>query len=139
MKKILIIPIFLIIILFISGCSFFNKSTIVGFYESELVDNAYVIQITISKDETSFVEYINNRQVDKGQCKVIDNSNNKKYQLIGELQTSEIVLNNKNLLEIKVGNLNEGKTIELKNISSTPTVFSQEFDDVDKYKMLIKK
>lgn len=138
MKKLFLIPLSLILILFISKCSSVDRFSLGGFYQSELIDNAYIIQISISTEEMKFIEYINNRKVDEGSYKVTDDINNRSHQLIGEIYTSNIVLNKPNSFEIVLENLNEGKPIKLNSIGNVPASFSEEFDDVDKYKSLIE-
>jgi hypothetical protein len=97
--------------------------------------NGYFIVISIQQQENSFVEYIDNREVDRGNYEV---SKNNVYKMKGDKQNFEITLNDDNSFEIIVEKLNDGKSIQMENIDDDiPIYFSTKFDDVDKYRSLL--
>jgi len=124
----------LIIILLLRGCTSTIKPTLKGSYQAEKDVNGYFIVISIQQQESSFVEYIDNREVDRG---IYEESKNNVYKLKGDKQNFEITLNDDNSFEIIIKKLNNGKPIQMKNIDDTPTYFSTKFGDVDKYKALL--
>lgn len=133
MRKILTI-LTLSIILLLVGCTLNTKPILKGVYQSEMKEIGYVVQISIQQDDSSFVEYIDNREVDRGTYEETENNG---YKIKSDKQNFEIILNAKNSFEIIIKNLNNGKSIQMKNIGDTPTYFSTKFADVDKYKDLL--
>ena len=136
MKKIIILMLSLISIFIFCSCSKTNKSSLQGFYQSERTTDGYVVQISIQPDENSFVEYIDNREVNSGTYDVLSD---KKYKLNGDNQTIEITLDENNSFEIIIKKVNSGNPIVLKNIDKIPADFTTGFDDVDKYKLLLEE
>lgn len=135
MKKIFII-ISLTIILLLGGCTSNIKPTLKGTYQSVMVNNGYVVQIAIQPDDNSYVEYIDNREVDRG---TYEKTENNVYKIKSDKQNFEITLNAKDSFEIIIDKINNGKPIKMKKIDDTPTYNSTKFDDVDKYKALLNK
>lgn len=133
MRKIILKGLSLAIILILGGCSSNIKPTLKGFYQSENV-NGYFVQMSIRQDDSSFVEYISNREVDSG---TYEKAENNIYRMKGDKQNFEITLNNDNSFEIIIKKLNGGNPIQMKNIDDTPTTFPPIFGDVDKYKTLL--
>ena len=88
------------------------------------------------EEDNSFVEWIDNREVDKG---THEKSENNSYRIKSNKQSLEITLNDDNSFEIVINKLNDGKPINMKNISTGDTSISfwDEFDDVDEYKTLL--
>lgn len=132
MKKRLIIAISMAITLLIVGCSNLTSPALQGFYQSSML-NGYHIQFAFQNDDSTFVAYINNLEVNKGTYESLGDRN---YILKGD--TAELKINlekndsfNLNI-ENLVKNLNEGKPIQLKNIDKTPAYFDQTFSDEDK-------
>ncbi|MEK5442622.1 hypothetical protein [Fredinandcohnia sp. FSL W7-1320] len=105
-----------------------------GAYQSEHV-NGYIVQMTFQPEDHSFVQYIDNREVDKGTYEEIKDG---LYNINGEMQEFEITLNRDNSFDIIVKKLNNGKPITLKNVDATPAYIGTEFDDVDEYKSLLE-
>lgn len=135
MKKLFII-IFLTIILLLVGFTSNIKPTLKGTYQSDMVNNGYVVQIAIQPDNNSFVEYIDNREVDRG---TYEKTENNVYKIKSDRQNFEITLNVKDSFEIIIDKINIEKPIKMKKIFDTPTYNSTKFDDVDKYKALLNK
>jgi len=71
----------LIIILLLGGCTSTINPTLKGSYQTEKDVNGYFIEISIQQQESSFVEYINNREVDRG---IYEDSKNNVYKMKGE-------------------------------------------------------
>lgn len=136
MKKLFFSIISLIGILIISGCTGKNNASLSGFYESERTFDNYVIQISIQPDEKSFVQYIDQREVNSG---TYEEFGDEKYKLVGDNQTIEIALEKKNSFEIIIKNVNDGNPIVMKNVDKVPVYYSTQFDDVDKYKSLVEE
>lgn len=130
-KNILLACVFSLLLI---GCSSIGSPSLAGSYQSEHVDG-YMIQMTFQPRDNSFVEYIDNRQVDKGTYEEIKKG---LYKINGEVQEIEIYLNRDNSFEIVIKKLNQGKPIQLKNIDDTPIYIGTEFDDVEEYKDLLK-
>ena len=80
-----------LLVFLISGCAFV-KLTLNGFYQCTTTDG-YHIQMSFDKENNSFIEYIDNREVNKG---TYENKGNNTYTLIGDTQSFEIILNDKN-------------------------------------------
>lgn len=135
MKK-TIIALFLIISLISAGCTSNRGPILKGTYQSEHTGDGYVIQLAFRPDDNSFVEYIDNREVDKG---IFEKGQNNSYDLKSEKQSFEIILNNEDSFSIMINKLNGGKPIQLTIIDKTPTYLSTSFDDVEAYKKLLEK
>lgn len=133
MKKSIII-ILSIIITFIFLKSIFENPTFKGFYQSEA--NGYHIQMLIREKDNSFVEWIDNREVDRGTFEKFDTCS---YRIKSSKQNFEITLNDDNSFEMIIKKLNNGNSIKMKNVSEDDTPFSFEngFDDIDEYKSLL--
>ncbi|NLK43213.1 MAG: hypothetical protein GX300_02335 [Tissierellia bacterium] len=122
-----------IIIVFIGWLFLYEKPTIKGFYQGEA--NGYFVQILIRKDEGIFVEWIDNREVDRGTFKKI---NDKSYSFESDRQSFQIELNKDNSFEIFINNINGINPIIMKKVSSEDTwIEFGEFDDVEEYKGLL--
>ncbi|WP_096273965.1 hypothetical protein [Paucisalibacillus globulus] len=134
MKKIFI-TLTLIVGLLLGGCTSNAEPTLEGTYQSELQGINYVIQMIFQPEDNSFVEYINNREVDKGTYEKINNV----YKIKSELQDFEITLDSNNSFDIIIDKINDGKPIKLDNIDDTPIYNSTKFDDIEKYKELLNK
>ena len=134
MKKFMVLIISLMSFFILSSCTTTNNSSLQGFYQSERTTDGYVIQISIQSDENSFVQYIDNREVNSG---TYDELPDKKYKLKGDNQTIEITLDENNSFEIITKKVNGGNPIILKNVDKVPGYFTTEFDDIDKYKLLL--
>lgn len=119
--------------LLLVGCASNKTPVLKGTYQSEHV-NGYIVQITFQPEDHSFVEYIDNREVDKGTYEELENG---VYKMNGELQEFEITLNSNNSFDVVVKKINDGKPITLKNVDATPVYIGTEFDDVDEYKSLL--
>lgn len=134
MKKKIFTMLSLIIILLLGACTHSIKTTLKGTYQSEKAANGYFIVISIQQEDSSFVEYIDNREVDRGSY---EEAKNNVYKMKGDKQNFEITLNDDNSFEIIVKKLNDEKSIQMKNVSDTPTFFLTKFEDVDKYQSLL--
>ncbi|WP_194190661.1 hypothetical protein [Clostridium chrysemydis] len=117
------------------GCIKSSSGLYRGFYQSDVTNEGYVIQMAIESDYDSFVEYIDNREVNKGTFKSEDN---KEYTFKGENKDFKIQLDKDNSFEIVIDKVNEGKPIKIKNVGDTPSYYSTEFYDVDTFKDLLK-
>ena len=111
MKKFMVLIISLMSFFILSSCTTTNNSSLQGFYQSERTTDGYVIQISIQSDENSFVQYIDNREVNSG---TYDELPDKKYELKGDNQTIEITLDENNSFEIITKKVNGGNPIILK-------------------------
>jgi hypothetical protein len=133
MKKFTLIILLVLIILVILRCLSIEP-TLRGFYQSDEV-NGYYIQILFREKDNSFVEWISNREVDRGTFTKIDTNY---YIIKGNKQNFEITLNGDNSFEISINKLNIGNPFTMKNISSEDhnRGFGN-FDDVDEYKYLL--
>ncbi|MBZ9637731.1 hypothetical protein [Clostridium sp. FP1] len=134
MKKKIFTMLSLIIILLLVGCTSTIKPTLKGSYQTEKDVNGYVAVISVHQNDSIFVEYIDNREVDRG---TYEKKENNAYKMKSDKQNFEIILNAENSFEIIIKKLNNGKPIQMKNISATPTDFSTKFGDVDEYKALL--
>jgi hypothetical protein len=134
LKKNIFAMLSLIIILLLGGCTSTINPTLKGSYQTEKDVNGYFIEISIQQQESSFVEYIDNREIDRG---TYEKNENNVYKIKSDKQNFQVTLSAKNSFEIIIKKLNTGKPIQLKNVSVTPTYFSTIFDDVDKYKSLL--
>jgi len=131
MRKIILTALSLAIILILGGCT---QPVLKGFYQTEKDVNGYFVQISIQKDENSFIEYIDNREVDRG---TYEKTESNVYKMTSDKQNFEITLNNDNSFEIIVNKLNDGNPIKMLNIGNVPVTFPSIFDDVDEYKTLL--
>jgi len=123
----------LVIVLILMGCTPAIIPDLKGSYQSEREGVGFTLVLTFQQDD-SFVEYIDNREVDRG---TYEKTENNIYKIKSDKQNFEISLNAEDSFEIIISQLNNGKPIQMKNIDDTPTYFSTEFDDVDKYKALL--
>lgn len=135
MRKI-ITTLSLAIVLLFGGCSSNIEPILKGTYQSEIEGIGYVVQMTFQPEDNSYVEYIDNREVDKG---TYEKAENNVYKIKSDKQNFELTLNAEDSFEIIIDKLNNGKPIKVKKIDDTPTYFSTKFDDVDKYKALLNK
>jgi len=133
MRKVLI-ALSLVIVLICGGCTSNTIPELKGSYQSEGEGIGYVLVITFQQDDSSFVEYIDNREVDRG---TYEKTENDIYKIKSDKQDFEISLSAENSFEIIIKKLNKKEPIQMKNISDTPTYFSIEFGDVEKYKALL--
>lgn len=121
-------------IVIVGGCVANKPPQLKGGYQSEHVDG-YIVQMSFQPDDNSFIEYIDNREVDKGTYEELKQG---VYKINGDRQELEMTLNNNNSFNIVVKGLNGGNPIQLKNIDSIPMYFSTIFDDVDEYILLLE-
>jgi len=127
--------ILLIAIIFIL-CSVFLKTNpfLKGFYQNEMI-GSHIIQMLVREEDNSFVEWIDNREVDRGTYEKIDD---KLYRIKSNRQNFEITLNNDNSFEIVINKLDGGAPIIMKNITTDDIRYSFGiFEDVDEYKSLL--
>lgn len=104
-----------------------------GFYQTDV--NGYNVQMLIRGMDGIFVEWIDNREVDRGTFKKLDA---KLYSFTSDRQNFEIELNDDNSYEIFINKLNDGNPIVMKNITSNDHWISfREWDDVNEYKGLL--
>ena len=115
------------------GCS--NKltnPTLEGFYQSEM-KNGYSIQFSFQSNDNTFVSYINNIEINKGEYEPLGYG---KYILKGDREELKIELEKDDSFNLPmqklIEKLNEGNTIQMKNLNKTPTYFEQVFSDKDK-------
>ncbi len=120
--------------LLLVGCGSNKSPLLKGAYQSEHV-NGYIVQMTFQPEDHSFIEYIDNREVDKGTYEELENGS---YKMNVELQEFEIALKSDNSFDLIINKLNDGKPFPLKNVDETPVYIGTEFDDVEEYKSLVK-
>lgn len=135
MKK-LVITLTLTISLVLIGCTSSIQPFLEGTYQSDIDNDGYIVQMAFQPEDNSFVEYINNREVDRG---IYEKAENNIYKLKSDKQNFEVTLNDENSFNIIIDKLNEGKPIQLKNIDKIPTYVSTDFDDVETYEELLNK
>lgn len=135
MKKILFLTISIVCLLMLSGCRNINSVVLRGSYQSERTSDGYIVQISIYSDENSFVEYIDNREVNKGTFDIIEG---KKYNLVGDNQNIEINLDKNNSFEITMKKVNDGNPILMKNLGDLPVKFDSRFNDTEEYEKLLE-
>ncbi len=129
-SKLIILP---IIIVFIVWGFTSRNPTLRGFYQSEV--NGYHIQMLIREEDNSFVEWIDNREVDRGTYEKVDTD---LYRIKGNKQIFELTLNNDNSFGIVINKLNDGNPIIMKNITADDHRISfGKWDDIDEYKSLL--
>jgi len=133
-KKLKLI-IILIATIFILWILFTKKNLLLkGFYQSEMIEG-YFIQMLVREKDNSFVEWIDNREVDRG---TYEKLNDKSYRFKSNRQNFEITLNNDNSFEIVVKKLNDGNPIIIKNIKTDDVrIGFGKFEDVEEYKSLL--
>ncbi|TCT15638.1 hypothetical protein EDC18_103346 [Natranaerovirga pectinivora] len=134
MRKVVFTVLLIVTILTICACASKMKPTLKGFYQTEKDVNGYYIQISINHHDNSFIQYIDNREVDRG---IYENLQNNVYRIKSDKQNFEINLNEDNSFEIYILKINNENPILMKNISHTPTTFLTEFDDIEEYKTLV--
>ena len=132
MRKIIITTLVLSIILVLAGCN--SQPQLRGFYQSEKDMNGYHIQLSIYHEDKVFVEFIDNREVDKG---IYEETEVGKYLVTSDKQNFRIDLNSDNSFHITLKKLNDGNPIKMINIGDVPATFSTEFDDVEEYEALL--
>lgn len=132
MRNIIITILVLSIILILAGCN--TQPKLKGFYQSEKTVNGYFIQITFERDDKGFVEFIDNREVDKGTFEEIEVG---KYLMTSDKQEFTINLKKDNSFHITLKKLNDGNPFKMINMGNVPTYFSTEFDDIEEYKELL--
>ena len=124
-----------IISLLLVGCSSNLIPPLGGGYQSDFIQG-YIVQMGIQPDDHTFVEYIDNREVDRG---TYEEKEKGTYLFKSEKQEFEITLTNEDSFEIIINQLNDTKPIQLKNIDKVPIYFSTEFDDTEEYIKLLEK
>lgn len=132
-RKLFSILIFSVALLLI-GCSSKSNLPLHGFYQSDPV-NGYHVQISFNRTDNSFVEYIDNREVDKGMYEILKKDNT--YKLSSDRQNFEISLKEDNSFDLTINQLNNGKPINMKYINDVPSGFGTKFDDIEEYKKLL--
>ncbi len=120
------------VILVLTGCN--TQPKLKGFYQSETHVNGYHIQITIHHNDNVFVEYIDNREVDRGTFEEIETG---KYLMTSDHQEFTIDLTKDNTFYMTIKKLNDGNPIKMINLDDVPVTFPPQFDDVEEYKELI--
>lgn len=133
MKKILAITLtigFLIIIIFTLNKDIQLKGT----YSSEIIDGKF-IQLTIDNEDNSFIEYINQREVDRGSYTRVEENI---YTFESDIQKFQITFKKNNSFNIFIDKINGENPINLKNSSTILQTFSTEFGDEHEYIQLIK-
>nr|WP_278679959.1 hypothetical protein [Clostridium paraputrificum] len=134
MKKILTIE--LVVVGMLGICFFISKgsSELKGTYISSNQDNNYIVQITVDKESNTFVEYIDQREVDRG---TISKNSNSNYTFKSNKQEFEVVLKGNNSFDVLISKINGAEPISLKNSADVNTYFSTNFGDEEKYNNLI--
>ena len=127
MKKILTIE--LVVVGMLGICFFISKgsSEVKGTYISSNQDNNY-------KESNTFVEYIDQREVDRG---TISKNSNSNYTFKSNKQEFEVVLKGNNSFDVLISKINGAEPISLKNSTDVNTYFSTNFGDEEKYNNLI--
>jgi hypothetical protein len=126
---------FLLACILLGGCTSNTEPILKGTYQSNIQGNDYVIQMTFQPDDNSYVEYIDNREVDRGTYE----KENNVYNINSDLQNFNITLDTKDSFEIIIDKINKGNPIKLKKIDDTPIYNTTEFNDVEKYKALLNR
>lgn len=127
--------ILLIAIIFILWSVFPKTNPLLkGFYQSEMIEG-HIIQMLVRQEDNSFVEWIDNREVDRGTYEKLDE---KSYRINSNSQDFKITLNDDNSFKIVIGKLNDGASFVMKNITTDDVRMSfGTFEDVDEYKSLL--
>ena len=120
-------------LLLLGGCATKAKFNLQGSYQSERVDG-YNVLICFQQDESSFVEYIDSREVDRG---TYEKTKDNVYRIKSDKQNFEITLNDENSFEIVIKKLNKGNPIKLKNLSAIPGYPSNKYGDEAEYQALL--
>ncbi|WP_018589573.1 hypothetical protein [Terrisporobacter glycolicus] len=128
MKKRLVLFITFIVILLTVGCSSAVTPKLHGFYQSDQI-NGHFIQLSFQIDDNTFVEYIDNIEVNKG---TYENLKDNTYELKGNKRKLEIKLEQNNSFNLNIHKINNGNIIEMKKIDDIPTYFKQQFSDKEK-------
>jgi hypothetical protein len=131
-RKIIITTLVSSIILVLAGCN--SQPKLRGFYQSEKDVSGYHIQLSIQHDDKVFVEFIDNREVDKG---TYEETEVGKYLMTSDKQKFTIDLKNDNSFHITLKKLNDGDPIKMMNIDDVPASFFTGFGDVEEYKALL--
>lgn len=134
MKKPRLVISTVLILIILWGFSFKPKSTLKGLYQSEIGED-HVVQMLIREEDSSFIEWIDNREVDNGSYKRVDYNS---YRFKSDRQKFNITFKEDNTFEIIITKINNGDPIIMKNITTDD--YRQEFgkwDDVEKYKKLL--
>ena len=132
MKKIIIAVLLVIVIVLSYRCSS-STPILGGFYQTQV--NGYHIQMLIQKEDNRFIEWIDNREVDRGSYTKNDDT---AYSFESDIQNFDIELKDDNSFELIIKKVGQDKPIKMKNISAddTTTTFGS-WDDVDEYKSLL--
>ncbi|MFL0247316.1 hypothetical protein [Candidatus Clostridium stratigraminis] len=125
----------LAIVLLLTGCTSKAVPNLKGGYQSDREGVGYVILLSFQPDDSSFVEYIDSREVDRGTYKKTEDN---LYQIKSDKQDFEVALNTKNSFNIIIKKLNNGNPIQMKNISTIPGYFKNPYGDEDKYMALLE-
>jgi hypothetical protein len=131
----LIIAVSLMTVLFLGSCTFKAKPILRGGYQSDKQKNGYAVVLSFQQDKSSFVEYIDNREVDRGTYEITKNN---VYKIKSDKQNFNIKLSDDNSFKLIIKKINNGKPIQMKNVSDIPTGFLTKFDDIDEYKALLE-
>lgn len=134
MKKVILlffITLIVITIMYKSG----PEPSLRGFYQTETIDR-YLVQLSFQPEDSSFVQYIDSREVDRGTYQL---KKGNEYHLNGNMQNIELALNKDNSFDIVIEKINNGEPILLMNTSLIPAYSSTEFDDVEEYKDLLSE
>lgn len=112
-------------LLLLTACS--ESPKLKGFYQSEMIGHD-IVQISIYDDKNEFIEYISNREVNRGTYTEKEDGS---YLFDGDELDFEIQLNSDNSFELSLLKLSGSDSILMKNISDVPVEF-------DEYKALLK-
>lgn len=112
-------------LLLLAACS--ESPKLKGFYQSEMIGYD-IVQISIYDDKNEFIEYISNREVNRGTYTEKEDGS---YLFDGDELDFEIQLNSDNSFELSLPKLSGSDAILMKNISDVPVEF-------DEYKALLK-
>ncbi|MGL5415096.1 MAG: hypothetical protein ACRDAU_05510 [Clostridium sp.] len=101
-----------------------------GTYNTNNTEGKNVI-ITVDDDEKTFVQYIDQREVDKG---LVSEEEGNIYRLKSDKQEVEIKLNDNDSFDMVIKGVNEKGPINLKKLTTEKQYFSTTFGDEDEYK-----
>ena len=124
-----------IISLLLVGCSSNLIPPLGGGYQSDFIQG-YIVQMGIQPDDHTFVEYIDNVEVDRGTYKL---KSEDVYLLKSERQEFEITLTKEDTFEIVINQLNDKEPIQLRKVNSAPILFEQVEDHPEEYIKLLEK
>jgi hypothetical protein len=134
LKKPRLVISIVLIILILWGFSFKPKPELKGLYQSETGQN-HVVQMLIREEDSSFVEWIDNREVDNGTYKKVDYHY---YRFKSNRQKFDIVFKDDNTFEIIITKINNNNPIIMKNITTEDHMQELgKWDDVEDYKKLL--